>query len=425
MSYQKKLQQLADQYDIHGDLQWRISQELSLSNSSSLFEFLDAADAKEVFEVLELRGVENVLGALNTQHSTLNTIKENEVPTSTNDDGESPQIGSAVATTPGGETTAAPSFQLREVFDAERGELVQRSADQQAAAHSLYSLMKMADLAQAILLKKFLDGNHHLDLGYSTKEEFYQQELGQSRSNVSKKLKIASRFESIIPIANVSPAKQLTENESVNLDALNQIGLHKLYEVAKIDDADFEDVLTSGVVKFGDGREVPLEDIQLRTRNEIAKLMKDEIDGYKKRNANLLDKNSELEAQLKSATKKADELAAEQEAADRLDLMYGDQAATVQGLERLLKEVEEAARLTNRLLVRIKTNENTPEDLCLRIVQLHRVIDAGRQKLMDNNLFAFDAEPTVNRNTTQFGSYTVDEDTGEIIDQQPEPENEV
>lgn len=421
MSYQKKLQQLVKEHDLQGDMQTFFGKRYSNTGDGFLFEFHDEENSRAIYNTLMEVGVEAAIGFYKQFYDN---NEENEVPTSDLDNGASPQTGSAVATTPGGETKAAPSFQLREVFDAESGQLVQRTADQQAEAHRLHSLMKMTDLAQAILLKKFLDGKHHLDLGYSTKEEFYQQELGQSRGYVSKKLKIATRFENIIPIGNVSPGKHLPNNDSTNLEVLNKIGLTKLYEIAKIEDADFEDVLTFGVVRFPDGREVPLEDIEGRTRAEIYKLVKNEIDGYKKRNSNLLNKTSELETELKEERKRVAELAAEQESVDRLDLLYGDQAATVQGLERLLKEVEEAARTTNRLLVRIKTNETTPEDLCLRIVQLHRIIEAGCQKLLNSNLYAFDAEPLVNRNATLFGSYTLGEDTSEIIDQQPEPVNE-
>lgn len=423
--YHKKLQQLINQHDIHGDLQWKISKELSLSGSSSLFEHLNDADAKEVFEIIDLRGAEQILEDIKAEYSKSDTQSDNEnegassaMAESSSDDEQQP--GGAVAATPGARTTPAPSFQLREVYDAESGELVQRTPEQQAAAHSLYSLMKMADLAQAILLKKFLDGNHHLDLGYSTKEDFYIQELGQSRSNVSRKLKVAEKFEGIIPVGNVAPVQHLTGDESANLETLNQIGLTKLYEVAKVEEADFDEVLTTGVVKFPDGREVPLEDIQMRTRTEVQNMMKSEIDGYKKRNAALLDQKAEVEAELNKAKSELEASREKQQQADRLNTMYGAKAKTWEGLETLIKEARESMHRTNKLMCAIKMPKDCPADLAMQIVELHRIIDAGRQNLMNDNLMAFELEPEVRiRQTTQFGDYTVDEETGEIIEQQP------
>jgi len=363
----------------------------------------------------------------NSEFKIQNSDQENEVTTSSTDDScESTQNGGAVAV-PGNQTTAAPSFQVREVYDAERGEIVQRTPQQQASAHSLYSLMKMADLAQAILLKKFLDGEHHLDLGYSTREEFYQVELGISRQAAHKKLKVADRFEDLIPNVNLglhsnvtpvlhgeTPASHLNEEQQANLTALNSIGLSKWYEVARIEDADFAEVLNTGVVKFGDGREVALEDIQMRTRNEISKLLKGEIDGYKDRNAKLLDAKSELEAELKQQKKLVSDLQEKAEYAERMDMMHGNKAATVEGLENMLGYAFEAQHVANKFITKIKMMDDCPEDLRHHIVNLHRTIDGGRQSLYNNNYEAF-AGATETRPVKDMHGETVDEATGEIL----------
>ncbi len=444
-TFQNKLKKLVKEHGINGDQQSFFGKRYSNSGEGYLFEFHDEENAQALYENLMEIGVEEALkfytlmhkesiaesetdsSSNETQHSTLNTQNsenENEGPNSAeadlaadNSQPATKNKGGAVATVPGNsQTTAAPSFHLKEVYDAERGEIVARTPEQQSAAHSLYSLMKMADLAQAILLKKFFDGEHHLDMGYSTKDEFCTAELGESRRNINRKLKVAERLEGLIPISDGTPVSRslLSENQSEHLEALNGIGLSKLYEVAKVEDANFEEVLTTGVVHFADGREMSLEDIRHRTRNELSRELKGEIDGYKNRNANLLDKKSELEAELKEAQKEINELKQKQETAERLDLMHGTKAATLEGQERLIEYAHEAVRLANKYLTRISLPEDAPKDLQMEVVTLHRTVDGGRQVLLNNNMDAF-AGIEETRPTALGASDNFDEETGEIL----------
>lgn len=428
VNYQKKLQKLVDQHEIHGDMQSFFGKRYSNSGTGTLFEHQTDEDAEAIYTTLEEIGVEAAISFYNgfygKEDSSLQSptsSKENEVSTSANaDQGESQHNGGAVATTPGSsQTTAAPSFQLREAYNAETDKIVLRTPEQQKRSLYLWEQISGVEKIQWAAISLLLEDEGHLDLGYKSREEFYNNAMGVSRHTASRKLNNGRFLLSLLPgepkldVAVLQQVNNLPDVQKETFYKFAALDDGKIKDLADAEEADYTEVLSSAIVKFSDGREVSLEDIEMRTRNEANKLLKGEIDGYKKRNSDLLTKNSEQEAELKQKKKELDAVLSKLETAEHLDLMYGSKKATIEGLETLIKNGEELARMLNKCLTRIELPGDAPDDLEMQVVSLHRIIADGITRLKGNNRQAF-AGATETR-TVELNGEVVDEETGEIL----------
>ena len=423
-NYQKKLQQLCKEYEIDGGLQSSIGKAYSLSGQDTLFEFLDDEDSKEVYEQLTERGVEQVVEEIEKSYVsdlTSTISKENEDTNSALAESAQSAINKsgAVAT---GSATAASSFQLKEVYDAESGELVPRTPEQQAIGHAMYNRMKQVEALQWAMVKLFVENDHHLDLGYSRRADFYAAEFGLGESAAQKRLKAGEFLLNLLPVSahkQIQEAKEikgLSADEVKNFNSLANLGTSKLSDMARIDEADFTEVLSDGVVKFSDGREVALEDIQLRTRTELNNLFKAEIDSYKKRNANLLDAKSESEAEIKRLQQEQELMEKKISDAERKEMLYGPKETNLEGYYQRVEMATKAVRDANKIITKIELPEDAPDDLQMSVQALHKMIDGGRQVLFDNNYSAIEGVAET-RPTTLASGDVIDDDTGEILEE--------
>lgn len=381
---------------------------------------LDSARSKKLLKKIEeLGGYTKAKDFIKKSAESEQSAIENEDSPSYTEASESNQKSGAVAT---GSATAASSFQLKEVYDAESGELIQRTPEQQAIGHAMYNRMKQVEALQWAMVKLFVENDHHLDLGYSRRADFYAAEFGLGVSAAQKRLKAGEFLLGLLPVSahkQIQEAKEikgLSADEVKNFNSLANLGTSKLSDMARIDEADFTEVLSDGVVKFSDGREVALEDIQLRTRTELNNLFKAEIDSYKKRNANLLDAKSESEAEIKRLREEKELLDDKIADADRKELLYGPKETSLKGYYQRVEMATKAVRDANKIVTTIKLPADAPDDLQMNVQALHKIIDGGRQVLFDNNYSAIEGAAET-RPTTLASGDVIDDDTGEILEE--------
>ncbi len=421
-NYQKKLQWFCEENQISEADQKRIAN--SACRTELPFHELDDDKAEQIHSIIENMGVPLFMQQYNltkSAESEQSAIENEDSPsyTEANPSTDGNQTGGAVAT---GSATAASSFQLKEVYDAELGELIQRTPEQQAIGHAMYNRMKQVEALQWAMVKIFIENDHHLDLGYSRRADFYAAEFGLGERAAQNRLKAGEFLLNLLPVSahkQIQEAKEikgLSADEVKNFNSLANLGTSKLSDMARIDEADFTEVLSDGVVKFSDGREVALEDIQLRTRTELNNLFKAEIDSYKKRNANLLDAKSESEAEIKRLQQEQDLMAKKIEDAERKEMLYGPKETNLEGYYQRVELATKAVRDANKIITKIELPEDAPDDLQMSVQALHKMIDGGRQVLFDNNYSAIEGVAET-RPTTLASGDVIDDATGEILEE--------
>lgn len=312
-----------------------------------------------------------------------------------------------------------------EVYDADANQLVTRTPEQKRRSMHLFKLAEQAELVKWVALKHFFDGGGHLDFGYSTKGAFISNVLHEARRTVDKKLQTAAPFADLMPIdtdgkelssgraqsaAFADVVETLSEEEQKNLAKVNQIGMTKLYLFARMEEADFSEALTGGVVKFGEGRQdVALEDILQKSFRQWSADLKAERDA-------LTSKMNKYRREKDEARAEADKLKAEKQEnaetvkrAKEIEVIYQDQQLTIGQLYTAVHTAIDRLSHAGKVLTKIKPGDDAkiPSDLESLITSLYNHISQLRARLYENNYYIINAtlgatDPDLRRNRPEF-----------------------
>ncbi len=141
------------------------------------------------------------------------------------------------------------------VYDAEKGEFVKIDPERQRVAMALQQRMDVATLVTAVALKKIVDEKYFLELGYSSMKEYANTALPFRPSSAKKYLQIGRKFADMLPDGwgEGERVPLLEDSSEENASKLSSLGVRKLLELTRVDDADFSEVVSEGVVKLADG----------------------------------------------------------------------------------------------------------------------------------------------------------------------------
>jgi hypothetical protein len=263
---------------------------------------------------------------------------------------------------------------IREVWDDEKKKMVTIKPEQARLAAYLHEQVTAGVFVTALAMKRIINERLYLALGAGSVQEYCDTMLPFGRGQAYKYKAIAERFEGVLPELT-PPEKEdgssliVSPGRQYDLKSLESIGYRKLYELSKVEDADFSEIPTRGIVKIGN-EEINIDQIQemtARTWNiKLAEIKR----GYSSRVNQLEEKVKLLESERIAIESREAEAKSKIETARDLERLYGPLNSRY---EAQLNDIEEVDRLLLRatsVIMKMKPEEEFPDGYFERLRSL-------------------------------------------------------
>lgn len=266
------------------------------------------------------------------------------------------------------------------VWDGEEGKYIEIKPEVRKKASSLQTQLEVGSLITAVSLHKIYSERLYLALGCSNKTEYVNTMLPFGERQAQRYAKVGEKWSSLLP-NNMEDLPKL--EGSKNFDDVANLGMTKLYEIARIEDVDFEEIVETGKIKTDHG-EVLVEDIKNKAYREFA----EQIKSLKKKSTAkitaLEEKNKTLKAekeQLAQKTKQADEKL--QNAKD-IESKYGDKAKSLERKREILEKSRDLLNEAGNLIGNMGVELNDPLTFKKDVLSLYDKIYLLRKSFRDN-----------------------------------------
>jgi len=247
------------------------------------------------------------------------------------------------------------------VYDSEKEDFVDISPEIQRHAAYVHQQIALGTFSIALAIKKMFDEKLYLGLGCSSKVEYCETMLPFGRQQAYKYYAIGRKFQNFLPAngENVAPVRQIED-----------IPMKKLYELTKIDEADFEELMTKGEVEG-----VSLDEIRKQTYNDaITELAK--IKNKSSRRISTLEaENEQLKAEQKALDQKIDEANEKLQLAQEIQERFGEMATSIDDKHRMIKKAAELLTTASELMLNCMVTVDDPVTLKADTVALFRKLE--------------------------------------------------
>ena len=267
---------------------------------------------------------------------------------------------------------------LNHVLDEETGELVEISDDMRRIAHGIQQRIEGATIITAFLIQMVRDEKMYLAFGCGSFQEYADTMLPFNRRTAYKYISISEKFTPLLPSRlssnGVQSTAQIAENIASNdvMQDLSSIGTEKLYELTKIPDADFSEVMNKGVVKTPDGQEWSLDEIKAESSRKVAEAVKEVKKKYQSRLSNIEEDKKRLKEERDLAKKELADNKERIERSQEIEQKYGKQASRLEELEYLLDEAQKHLGKLEEKFGKVEVDYSDPESLRERAMTLLR-----------------------------------------------------
>jgi hypothetical protein len=266
------------------------------------------------------------------------------------------------------------SLVIREVWDDEKKKMVTIKPEQARLAAYLHEQVTAGVFVTALAMKRIINERLYLALGAGSVQEYCDTMLPFGRMQAYRYKSIAERFEGILP--ELTPGEKedgsspiVTSTIQHDFNGIEKIGMMKLYELSRIEDADFSEIPTRGIVKIGN-EEINIDaitEMTARTWNiKLAEIKR----GYSARVNQLEEKVKLLESERIAIESREAEANSKIETARDLERLYGPLNSRY---EAQLKDIEEVDKLLLRatsVIMKMKPEEEFPDGYFERLRSL-------------------------------------------------------
>jgi hypothetical protein len=281
-------------------------------------------------------------------------------------------------------STTLPT-EMVEVFDAEAGEMVTRSPQDQRMAVQLMRAIQMSTMVQAVALARLEEGRHYLDMGHSTFKAFAQAELPFSYRHSKRLLRIGRRFSGLLPEVDASEeatreALEEQIEESGQVRPFAAMGVSKLREISKLKEEDMEALAEGKVLEDPEtGETYSLDDLKEMASRE-AKEVIEEIEREKEAYQAQAQRKEETIKRLKSEKESMEEEVEDAREAKRealeLEAQYGPTAQTYEENKETLQDTRDLLFDVRESLFRADLDTESADGLKNQLLELVRELNA-------------------------------------------------
>jgi len=272
------------------------------------------------------------------------------------------------------------------VYDAESEQWKDISSKEQKMAAYIHNQVLMGVFISATAIKKMFDEKLYLGLGCDSKEEYISTMLPYGRSQAYRLYAIGSKFNGILGGFG-EQAKLLGEgneqnpndfvpsmgqNEAGNVTpaGLNNLGMAKLYELTRIDDANFDELMTTGKANIG-GNEITIEEIKEHSAKELQKRISENKKLYTGKIAQMQEEIKTLKEEKKTLEASEDKI----KTAVELEKLYGGVASKLEDKKSRLSDATSLLNDFNETIMRCGITDEDPQVLQQQLVDLIRQVD--------------------------------------------------
>lgn len=275
------------------------------------------------------------------------------------------------------------------VLDTETQEWREFSEKERKTANFLHNRVLAGVFVSAMAIKEMFDKKLYLALNCSSKDEYISTMLPYSRSQAYRFYAIGNRFGGFLGDFE-SQTKQLTANlpldteniededgksvppvgQNTMQEDLGGLGLRKLYELTRLDEPEFEEL-----IKTGKTQDLTLEEIKDQSAKELNRKISDMKRQYSGKISQLQEEVKQLKEEKKIYEKVSEEVKTKIVNAIVLERQYGGVASK---LEDKQERIQEAYKLLNdfaETLVRCGVSEQDPLVMQQQLVDLIRQVD--------------------------------------------------
>lgn len=277
---------------------------------------------------------------------------------------------------------------ISQVFDSESGIVIDVPKEMQNRAQYLLSCINGATLLVSVALAEFADNKLFLGLGYSSFKDFAENRLGFSYRMAKNYLQVGRRFGDALglragglsapdvkgePVSRLKgpdgPESTSPKGEPVSrlkgpdsLEQFSGLGIKKLLNLARVEDAVFEDLIENKELTAADGTVYDLDQIKAMKSAEFVALVKQKKDGDKAYQSKISQLDAEVE-KLKSEQKYSEKDRAENERLTQENNYYAARfEADKLSISKKSKALEEAGKSILNAIEIVSGIKVEPED---------------------------------------------------------------
>lgn len=268
---------------------------------------------------------------------------------------------------------------LSHVLDDETGKMIAVDEDMINQLQSAEGWMVISEFIKWIQLAIIQDERLYTVRECTSMEEYTKLYLPDSYGHVKKMISVGRAFKGAFgegaPVHLLEDGKmkvEVSEEMSSQLQGINEIGITKLYELTKLPDADFSEVMSHDVVKLKDGREIPLSEIREESAREVERKVREVKKTYQKRVANLQEDKKKFKEERDQWRKQFEENEDAVERAKNMEEKYGKKAARMEEIDYLLDKTEDGLHKIEESFGKVEVEYSDPEALRERVMTLLR-----------------------------------------------------
>ncbi len=272
------------------------------------------------------------------------------------------------------------ALMIREVWDDEKKKMVAIKPEQVRIASMLQEKVTAGVFVTALAIKRIIDERLYLALGASSVNEYCDTMLPFSSRQAYRYKAIADRFQGILPqlsdgaLEGDISSRNVTPGSQHDVNGINHLGYRKLYELTTVEDADFTEMPTKGVIRVGD-QVIDIDEINALSAREFSKRLAEIKKGYSARISQLEEKNKLLESERVAIETREAEADSRLLRARDLERMYGTLNNRLESQLDDLNRIDDWLLKATSLINRQRPEEDFPDGYYERVRSILRRLE--------------------------------------------------
>lgn len=226
-----------------------------------------------------------------------------------------------------------------EVLDEETGLFVDITPEMMHEASYVHNQVLMGAFISAVSIKRIFDEKLYLAMNCCSKEEYCNNMLPFGKRQAYKLYAVANKFDAVSKSLTGNALKEIGSGDTsqfVHLNSQSEIdenfagmGISKLYELTKIDDEDFAELVKTGKTKINN-TDLDIDEIIEMKGKELQKKINEALKKYKDKTSQQAEKIKLLEEEAKTNEKDYHRLLTKEKDLKLIEAQYGPEATKIE-----------------------------------------------------------------------------------------------
>ena len=245
----------------------------------------------------------------------------------------------------------APAQHDAEVYDADSGQMVTRTADDRRKAQTLDQALHVTRDMQKIILVYIQDGHHYLDHGFSSMRQYCEDRLPYITYRTAQRWVAATRPKvRLLPDLSAeggfdASTIQQQVDSSDDVQKLDGFTQGAMQAIGSLDDATFEDIITEGKLVMPDGdTEFTLDELRTMKTKQLKTVMEEarmERQAYRARIQQLEEEVEKKQSEIETNAQTVEDAEEHIERARDIEALHGEAHRSSEGMIRRLTTLRE------------------------------------------------------------------------------------